>query len=191
MDAEKRDILHEHLGYEIDMVASAIAAIAAGDADWFRRMCAIEAFWLHARTLLEFFEDRTAPSRTAAAQHFTDKPIEFEIPSRTKYEALMNDQIAHLNYGRTRNELEKLRGHDVYVVAGALARAILVFEKHLRSDAREIWETRTSGRLTIDAARIFVSDTRSATGVFQALESSTSTATMYPVTGWTGPRGPT
>jgi hypothetical protein len=36
MDASEKDILHEHLGYEIDMVASAVNAIAAGDPDWFR-----------------------------------------------------------------------------------------------------------------------------------------------------------
>ncbi|MBR1210243.1 hypothetical protein [Bradyrhizobium sp. JYMT SZCCT0180] len=50
MNAEERDILHEYLGYEIDMVAGALEAIAAGHPVWFRRMSAVEAFWLHART---------------------------------------------------------------------------------------------------------------------------------------------
>ena len=51
-------------------------------------------------TLLEFFEDRIAPGRTAAAGHFTEGRVSYEIPSRKQYEDLMNDQIAHLNYNR-------------------------------------------------------------------------------------------
>jgi len=100
MNKEERDILHEHLGYEIDMVAGALMAMSSSESDWFRQMSTIEGFWLHARTLLEFFEDRKAPGRTAAAGHFTDEKIDYQIPSREKYEMLMNDQIAHLNYNR-------------------------------------------------------------------------------------------
>jgi len=65
-------------------------------------------------TLLEFFEDRIAPGRTAAAGHFTEGRVSYEIPSRKQYEDLMNDQIAHLNYNRTRDELLKLKGRHPF-----------------------------------------------------------------------------
>ena len=67
-------ILKEHLPYEIDMLEEALIAWSANPSragetkqQWFRGMSALEAFWVHARNLAEFFEDRKGESRTAAA----------------------------------------------------------------------------------------------------------------------------
>jgi hypothetical protein len=43
MERAEEDILSEHLGYEIDMVAGALSAMAAsGETDWFRQMSATQ-----------------------------------------------------------------------------------------------------------------------------------------------------
>jgi len=65
-------------------------------------------------------------------------------------------------------------------VAAALARALIVFEKHLRKDAREIWETLISGRTPSNADRLFGSNNLSATNVFQTIGGGDSGAPRYP-----------
>jgi hypothetical protein len=81
------DVLEEHLPYELDMLEEALRAWAtssksAGESSstWFTRMSAIEAFWVHARTLHEFFtRSANTEGRTACANDFTEKQMDFDF----------------------------------------------------------------------------------------------------------------
>ncbi len=83
MDDARKNILTEHLPYEIDLLEycmeawcqSAPASKDAPQSDWAKLMMPINGFWLHARNLIEFFTMSASDSRTAAADHFTTKAI--------------------------------------------------------------------------------------------------------------------
>jgi hypothetical protein len=87
MDKIKVDILKEHLPYELDMLDEAAAYARSTEAAetntkkgqvWFKRNAAIEAFWTHARNLIEFLTREKSPDLTvssASAQDFTETSI--------------------------------------------------------------------------------------------------------------------
>jgi hypothetical protein len=150
------DVLEEHLPYELDMLE--VALIAWGNLKqeqnesrdaWFSRMSAIEAFWVHARTIYEFFTRSTnAEGRTACANDFTLKQIAYDLGELGSKVDDIHTQIVHLNYNRPRGEApEKL---DYYFAArskNAIDRAVSLFQKNLKPDAQKHWNART--RMTI------------------------------------------
>jgi hypothetical protein len=64
IEAINIEILREHLPYELDMFDGAteyfqspeFAAAAHSQENWFKRNAAVEAFWTHARNLVEFLK---------------------------------------------------------------------------------------------------------------------------------------
>lgn len=143
-------ILEEHLPYELDMLVEALASWGSLPAradesrsDWFRRMSAIEVFWVHARNLEEFFEDRQAEGRTAAASHFlSGAELKYNMSEVTKLVKKVQDQIVHLNYDRPRESLEKLSYYEAERVKGHIDRAVNQFQIQLSHDARKHWKHR-------------------------------------------------
>jgi hypothetical protein len=181
------DTLREHLGYAIDLIAMSLRETVEPrhtdpDREWYRQMANIEVFWSQARILIEFFTGALASEKCAAAEHFTDGFVQYEFPKSRELKDKRNDQIAHMNYARTINMDEKLQPHDMYLTAGAIARAIARFETSLRLDARKVWNSRVSGHKKIEADLVYGSSNLTACTV------STSTST---VTGWSGTWGPT
>lgn len=64
MDEKQREILTEHLPYELDMFELAFLRLHSAEfadqrKDDFLKNSSIETFWLHARNLIEFFGART------------------------------------------------------------------------------------------------------------------------------------
>ena len=156
------DILVEHLGYAIDLMALSLREIAEPphtdqDREWYRQMSIIEVFWAQARILVEFFTGALASSTTAAAEHFTSRPLQFEFPSAKRLKDMRNDQIAHMNYARTRDQEQKLQSQDMYLTAGAIERALRLFVDNLKPEARAIWDARVSGYRTIEADFVYTS----------------------------------
>jgi hypothetical protein len=110
---------------------------------WFKRNAAIEAFWTHARNLIEFLTREKSPDLTvssASAQDFTE-----DFHSTLEMETLMdkiNAQISHLGYGRTIVDYEKL-GYEISYVKPALDSQIKRFEDKLDAESRKHWVQRT------------------------------------------------
>src|ERR1700730_3995551 len=106
MDEIKISVLKEHLPYELDMLDEAVEylrsaeALASNRADWFRRSAAIEAFWTHARNLVEFLnrsKNRDLTVSSASARDFADS-----FHPKLGKDALtkINEQISHLGFCR-------------------------------------------------------------------------------------------
>jgi hypothetical protein len=142
------DVLHEHLPYELNMLAWALNTWAnipaepinlsdAGELNKCRRNSAVETFWLHARNLHEFFMQ--SQTRTASADHFTNERVDYsdllkELGSNIEN---INDQISHINYARTRNNNEKLDFFLAWRVMGAIGRAVKRFQEKLYPAAKD------------------------------------------------------
>ena len=189
------DTLREHLGYSLDLVAMALHEIAEpGHSDplreWYRQMAAIEVFWSQARILTEFFAGTAASSTTAAAVHFTTSYVEYKFPKAEALWKMRNDQIAHLNYARTTNTIDKLQHTDIYLTADAISRAVEKFEKSLRPEAAKTWSDRRTGFIKIDAKSVYASPEPSAcTAAPIGLTTQMRTAAA-PSWGYTGPASP-
>jgi hypothetical protein len=106
--------------------------------DWFSRIAPIEAFWVHARILQEFFTQIEV--RASSAAHFTKLENDYEIPDVEK----IQQQIVHLNYGRPRGlDKEKLDYWFAERFVGYVNRAILKFQADLIDDAKKYWRMRS------------------------------------------------
>jgi hypothetical protein len=143
-----------------------------------------EVFWMEARLLMEFFNKNQ--ERTACADHFTHKRIEYPFPTVGTIDSKsladqINDQFAHLNYDRRTSEFEKLRIPEMHLVAGALARAVKTFELNLKPAAREIWNQRKTGLQPINPDLLYPQG-------YGTIVKTNSTATIssFEVSGSTG-----
>jgi hypothetical protein len=99
-----RTAIAEHLWYELTMLWGAAAAIAPAPSTIYRN-CAVEAFALHARNLIDFFY--SAPQRDdVAAAHFFSNPEEWlqrrplRPPLLEDAKGRANKEVSHLTYGR-------------------------------------------------------------------------------------------
>lgn len=178
----KEEILSEHLGYSLDLVAMAVKEIEEEGFDkkspreWFRQMACIEVFWSQLRLLIEFFEGSPASTNTASAAHFTISKISYDFALGGKdIKRMLNDQVAHMNYGRTGVEGEKLQLVDMQRIANALHRNVRLFEKNLKEEFKTVWEARISGRLLLEPNTVLsVENVSSACTVFQTSEQTSS-----------------
>jgi len=155
------DTLREHLGYAVDLMAMSLKEIGEPPhadrwREWYRQMSIIEVFWCQARILVEFFTGALASTTTAAAIHFTKGEIPYEFPMAQKLKDMRNDQIAHLNYARATDSELKLKPEHMYLTAGAIERALKLFESNLRDDMRKIWDARITGRQRIKPEFVYV-----------------------------------
>lgn len=196
LEQKHYDMLVEHLPYEIDMMRVAYAYLRSTDRAksreaigentglvTFLNNAAIEAFWIHARNLLEFFgRESQAEGRTACAQDFTHSSLTYDLPFDNLKE-LINEQICHLQYKRYRDPLDKIDGFTMQRVMEAIDRAIALFEVTLKQDFAELWSARPKIQVTSVEA-----NHSSATNHIFAISSTTATATL-PLNFVTGPAG--
>jgi hypothetical protein len=144
---EQIDVLEEHLPYELDALEETLSAWGnsgskappATRLEWFARIAPIEALWVHARLLQEFFTK--TEQRAAYANHFTRNANSYEIPDVEK----IQQQIVHLNYGRPRGlDPEKLDYWFADRFVRCVDRAVLKFQADLIDDAKRYWRMRES-----------------------------------------------
>jgi len=145
---------------------------------------AIEALWIHARCLLEFFwRVSQTEGRTSCAQDFTRKQLEYDLPFGTLEDSI-NNHICHLNYARFRNLADKIDGFTMQRVKEALERAVSLFQSNLKDDFEEIWTVRPD----VNVINVATCDPSATNVVFSI--STTNVTTLLPQNYLTGPSGP-
>jgi hypothetical protein len=192
------EIVREHLGYALDLVALSLREIAEPphddpDREWYRRMSIIEVFWSQARILVEFFTGVLASTTTSAAEHFTSQPVQYVFPNAQRLKEMRNDQIAHMNYARTTDKEQKLQPADIYLTAAAIDRAAKLFVKNLKPEYQSVWDARVSGHRKIEAEMVYASNSPQAcTAAPQVLHTTSCAAggQRFKVIGRDGPKGP-
>jgi hypothetical protein len=121
--ARKHQLFTEHLPYELAMLDAATDFLSADVKDdpsrlgWFRRQSAIEAFWVHARLLIEFFKqpaNSDGSGHHASAQDFAPKFCT-QINVGDLLETKINPQVTHINYFRETDPLKKLSSEMIWV----------------------------------------------------------------------------
>jgi hypothetical protein len=152
MDEPAKQILKQHLTYEIDMLEEALVFILCSNnpeydlerRNDFIRNAVIEAFWTHARNLNEFFAQpcNVNSSGVASARDFTsDDKTRFRSTLDKSHTNRMNDQISHLRYERPATDDKKL-GHDMARAYDVIFSAIQEFERRLTEEAKTYWKPR-------------------------------------------------
>jgi hypothetical protein len=143
----KKRVFEEHLPYELDMFDEAAKFIMSKEFakldrknnknDWFRANAAIEAFWTHARTLQEFFNQPKNPEPMLGAHHASAKDFASDywpdLGLGTVVEKI-NNQVSHLNYGRESLPPEKL-GHEMQYVKAAIDKQVKRFQETIAAAA--------------------------------------------------------
>ena len=151
----QHELFTEHLPYELAMLDAATDFLSSEVREdrtregWFRRQSAIEAFWVHARLLIEFFTRGKSPALVdgvpdptvhhASAKDFAAK-FETQINIGTLVEDKINPQISHINYLRESDPLKKL-SHEMHYVKQQIDRDAKHFVDKLDAPWKRISET--------------------------------------------------
>ena len=141
-EALKQTILVHHFPFEVSMLRDTFERLQHGPLEQQLANALIESFALHARNLIDFFCDTPSERKAIAARHFTTGYTPFEgrrIKSSDEY-AKINDQVAHLGYGRTTDAKRKFNLADRRTVAGWIETEIPVFLRHLLPNYQEAWD---------------------------------------------------
>jgi len=152
MDKAHEDQLSHHLRYEHDVLRHAHAFLteetfADERKDWFKRQAAIIAFWVSARSLIEFYEKEKAhnpsASRFTKSTFYPNFKLKKHDPEDKNYSEEFSDlvtmQITHIKLERVIDTNRKLGGYDLDRVKEALDRALKKFQAELNDESREVW----------------------------------------------------
>ena len=165
METDKTKILEEHLPYEHRMLEHAYAFLTSDSytamrEDWFLRNAVINAFWMHARNLIEFY--RNAKDVSASASDYTKTRLDPEFRLKKGEPAddnrgeeltdLINAQIVHLKNERVTKIDEKLGSYEPLRVITAIERARRKFEGLLTDEAATIWKYTLADSIIIAGA---------------------------------------
>lgn len=115
--AANKDILGHHLPYEFHMLQGTHAMLANREHDTIIANALIESFCIHARLLIEFFENKQG----CKAKDFTDgtyAAAHLELLGHVKTK--LNTQIAHLTDKRTTDPNDKITLDDRSKLLAAL-----------------------------------------------------------------------
>jgi hypothetical protein len=136
--ATKEAILGEHLPYELWMLRETYVKLNSPPADVVLRNALIESFCIHARQLLEFFDNKQGKH----AKDFTGgNYAAAHLSGLTKSERdKLNTQVAHVTAMRTIDSAEKI-GHALRAkFLTALEREAQHFEGKLDSEFRGMFK---------------------------------------------------
>jgi hypothetical protein len=180
------------LPYELDMFEEAAKFLMSEEFakldrenDWFRANAAIEAFWTHARTLQEFFNQPKNREPMLGAHHASARDFAFDYWPDLDLQTVVdkiNNEVSHLNYGRESLPPEKL-GHEMQYVKAAIDKQVRRFQETLaaaagkKKHADQVWEVRPP-RQPVEFIR--VSGDPSSTSIF-----TTVSFTSFPARGMT------
>jgi hypothetical protein len=131
------ELLTEHIPYEIRMMRFAMFSLLEN-----RQRCdleqnaLIEAFCLHARTLIEFFKDK-----------YRFGPIDFTVPGFRLQKrfigdsalARLNEQVAHLTERRRTKIAEKINVAEMQKMLRDIEAEIERFGRHLKPEHQTAW----------------------------------------------------
>lgn len=147
LERDKIFILVKHLPYELDMLEQALVTWRETQNDpenTYTKNSAIETFWLHARSLADFFRNAKT-GRTATASHFTAGWVEYSMGDVRTLVTKVSDQIAHLSFDRApESYYEKLNFDDAIRSIEHIDRAVQTFQQNLKEDAAQHWRPRAA-----------------------------------------------
>jgi hypothetical protein len=115
--------------------------------DWLTHNATVEAFWTHARCLLEFFnraKNNNFDASSASARDFTDghyRPSD-DIKKLWGPGCLsekINEQLSHVGFCRKTELYEKL-GPEMGRVKHIIDKEVRAFDGRLRKEFREYWK---------------------------------------------------
>ena len=135
-------VFTDHIAYEIKMLRMTYRLLGLPAFSAWVGNALIESFSIHARALLEFFEEATPESEEqVCACHFTDGGYSPFVNGKLdpRLRGKLHAQIAHLSYQRTADDKDKLNAEDRKVLLQFLNREIEHFSTHLRSPYKEQW----------------------------------------------------
>lgn len=129
--ATKEEILEEHLFYEIWMLLHTDEALRTPHST-VTQNALIESFCIHARQLLDFFENRQG----VHAKDFTTDGtyVAAHLDGLKSQRRKLNTQIAHLTAQRTKDPNHKILEADRILLRDALLREAHHFESRLQGD---------------------------------------------------------
>ncbi len=136
--ATDEDILSVHLPYELWMLRATHEKLGLSPTDQVLCNALIESFCLHARLLLEFFENRQGKH----AKNYTAGSFNAaHLASLTKAERdKLNTQIAHITGQRTVDPSEKIGPALRIKLLTALEQEAIEFEKKLAANFKPMFK---------------------------------------------------
>jgi len=133
------ELLGHHLPYEIDQMFCSLTMLGEVQVpsewsrrdDWQKKLnnALMESFYVHARVLFEFFEKRKGARKYTVAGYQPFKGVDVSGWIRK-----LNNQVAHLLDGRTKDDSHKIGGQDRIDMYNALIREVSVFKSALKPE---------------------------------------------------------
>jgi hypothetical protein len=140
----------------------AFLCIPAWSADL--RNSIVESFCVHARNLIEFFNQQSETPGQAdhvvGAKHFCSTNYTAWTKGRPSHVLFgqLNKQISHLSYGRTSEDEKKIGAEEQLELLKLIEQELEVFGKSLRNPYADKWpfkdDVLTEGRITIPAGTL-------------------------------------
>jgi hypothetical protein len=134
------NLLNEHVRYELDMLFETSNRLNYCDIDDdVVRNALIESFCIHARQLIDFFNDEKGvhARRFMNDGHSVSSSTTVQLSGKLKTK--LNTQIAHLTERRTTDPADKIGNDDRSRLVSGIQKALRVFESQLRSPFKEAW----------------------------------------------------
>lgn len=136
-------LLGHHVKYEIDQMVAALKMLGRlkvppdwqPQEGWQKALnnALMEDFYLHARALFEFFQDRKGARKYTEASY---KPFEGIVVK--EWVRQLNNQAAHVLEGRTDDDNLKMKDQDKFDMLNALSDELEAFRKALKSEYQSI-----------------------------------------------------
>lgn len=141
-NATPLEIVRDHLPYELDMLAGTFAKLEQGAADTIVRNALIESFCIHARSLIDFFNNEQG---VHASVFTADSYVPFSQGKiRSVLSEKLNTQIAHLTLRRTSDSARKIDDVARRELLDGLASALRDFTQHLKPEYAALWNHATA-----------------------------------------------
>jgi hypothetical protein len=138
-------MLTKHLPYELGMLDGSFRRLFTSEPviDPLIKNALIEAFWTHARNLVEFLAQRKGQGDfkgTASAQDFAKRYS--HDPNLRSTDTQINEEVNHLQYDRESKQEQQPNGYRMNLVREAIRREFDKFQTLLDRPYRDIWVRR-------------------------------------------------
>jgi hypothetical protein len=137
-NASLDEILERHYVYEVIMLVNTFGYLRLPQPDDTIRNALIESFCIHARSLIDFYNNKQAVHAKSFADGaytpFVGKPIRKILIQK------LNTQIAHMSFQRTIITAEKIGAGDRLELLRGVLGAHFNFVNHLTQHFDQIWQ---------------------------------------------------
>jgi hypothetical protein len=157
-------VLNDALPYELDMLDAAARYMQTDEFskltkpktefEWLACNATIEAFWTHARCLIEFFSRRKNQDLSASAASAMDFTEGFHPSSDMetlwgpgRLAEALNEQVSHVGFCGKAEQLQKLGASEMVRVKSIIDKEVENFERTLKREFQRYWKSRHPVRL--------------------------------------------